>query len=141
MPITLFDWLDNISVKKQDWDSFSDDDKESFNPYMVHRFISMYEPYIDIVNIVQKIPYTEKEKTYLTYKSILPKKKIYFKYIKNSVKSPNSDLIDKLTTYFMCSSNEAKEYLNILTKTDLENILTNMGVNDKELKKLIKDFK
>ena len=74
MPITLFNWLDNITVEKQDWDSFSTDDKESFNPYMIHRFVSMYEPYVDLVNIVQKIPYTEKEKIYTVYKTMLPRK-------------------------------------------------------------------
>jgi hypothetical protein len=141
MSITLFDWLDNITLRKQDWDSFSTDDKESFNPYIIHRFVSMYEPYVDLVNIAQKIPYTEKEKTYLIYKSMLPKKKIFFKYIKSSKKNSNADLIIKLADYFSCSLGEAEEYSTLLKKEDVENILSRLGVNEKESKKLVKDLK
>ena len=141
MPITLFNWLDNLTLNKQDWDSFSNEDKESFNPYMMHRFISMYEPYIDLVNVIQKIPYVEKEKIYTAYKTLLPKKKTYFKYIKGNNKVANSDLISYITSYFMCSTREAKEYIILLAKEEIEHILSKMGVNDKEIKKLIKELK
>lgn len=141
MPITLFNWLDNITIEKQDWDSFSTDDKESFNPYMIHRFVSMYEPYVDLVNIVQKIPYTEKEKIYTVYKTMLPRKKVFFKYIKSSRKRPNEDLVSKLANYFSCSLGEAEEYTTLLDKTGIEVILGKMGIEDKEIKKLVKEIK
>lgn len=141
MPITLFNWLDNITVGKQDWDSFSTDDKESFNPYMIHRFVSMYEPYVDLVNIVQKIPYTEKEKIYTVYKTMLPRKKVFFKYIKSSRKRPNEDLVSKLADYFSCSLGEAEEYTTLLDKTGVEVILSKMGIEEKEIKKLVKEIK
>ena len=95
MPITLFNWLDNITIGKQDWDSFEENDRESFNPYIIHRFVSMYEPYVDLVNIVQTIPYTEKKKIYLLYKNMLPKKKIFFKYVKSNYTSPNDELVER----------------------------------------------
>ena len=99
MPITLFNWLDNITVNKQDWDSFEETDRESFNPYIIHRFVSMYEPYVDLVNIAQKIPPAEKEKIYLLYKNMLPKKKIFFKYVKSNYKSSNDELVAKLADF------------------------------------------
>lgn len=45
MARTIFDWLKEITQYKSPWGSFSDEDKESFNSYMIHRYISMYEPY------------------------------------------------------------------------------------------------
>jgi hypothetical protein len=51
--MTIFDWLNEITSSKRSWDGFTDADKESFNPYMVSRFISMKREYIDIVNIAQ----------------------------------------------------------------------------------------
>ena len=51
--MTLFDWLKELTGKKRDWDSFSDKERESFNPYMVNRFLSMHEPFIELVNYVQ----------------------------------------------------------------------------------------
>jgi hypothetical protein len=141
MPITLFNWLDNITVGKQDWDSFEETDRESFNPYIIHRFVSMYEPYVDLVNIAQRIPSAEKEKIYLLYKNMLPKKKIFFKYVKSNCKSSNDELVAKLADYFSCSLGEAEEYSTLLYKTGVESILSKMGVNEKEIKKLVKELK
>lgn len=141
MPITLFNWLDNITVNKQDWDSFEETDRESFNPYIIHRFVSMYEPYVDLVNIAQKIPPAEKEKIYLLYKNMLPKKKIFFKYVKSNCKSSNDELVAKLADYFSCSLGEAEEYSTLLDKTGVESILSKMGINEKEIKKLVKELK
>ena len=62
MKMSLFDWLKEITSKKSDWDSFEDKDKETFNPYMIHRFLSMNEDYVELVNYIQTIPYTEKGK-------------------------------------------------------------------------------
>ena len=141
MPITLFNWLDNITVGKQDWGSFEETDRESFNPYIIHRFVSMYEPYVDLVNIAQRIPSVEKEKIYLLYKNMLPKKKIFFKYVKSNYKSSNDELVAKLADYFSCSLGEAEEYSTLLDRTGVESILSKMGVNEKEIKKLVKELK
>jgi Fe-S cluster assembly scaffold protein SufB len=71
---------------------------------------------------------------------MLPKKKIFFKYIKSSKKNSNADLIIKLADYFSCSLGEAEEYSTLLKKEDVENILSRLGVNEKESKKLVKDL-
>ena len=99
MPISLFDWLNILTQSKDDWDSFSDEDKESFNPYMIHRYVSMKSEYIDLVNIIQTLP-NDKRLIYLTYKSLLPKNKVWFKYIKNTNKEINKELTDKIAEYF-----------------------------------------
>ena len=62
--MTLFDWLNQITYEKKPWNSFTEEEKESFNCYMVHRFLSMNPEYIEFVNLVQTFPYTDKEKTY-----------------------------------------------------------------------------
>jgi hypothetical protein len=138
MPITLFDWLNNLTWDKKDWDSFSDEDKESFNPYLIHRFISMEPNYIELVNEVQNIPTTEKKLIYLTYKSLLPKQKKYFKYIKGSNKTNNDDLINKISEYYQCSTREAKDYLSFLEKEEILVILEELGIDKKTSKKLLK---
>jgi hypothetical protein len=37
----LWDWLDEITVRKSPSSQFTDEDWDSWNSYMVHRFISM----------------------------------------------------------------------------------------------------
>ena len=138
--MTLFDWLNQITYEKKNWKEFTEDQQSSFNPYMVHRFLSMYEGYIDITNVVQKFPYTEKETIYNTYKSMLPKKKMFLKYIKSTRKKTPDAILVHIANHFTCGLGEAEEFTYILRKEGVESILFQSGIEEKEIKKLIKDL-
>jgi hypothetical protein len=107
---------------------------------MVHRFLSMYEGYIDITNVVQKFPYTEKETIYNTYKSMIPKKKMFLKYIKSTRKKTSDSLLIHIADHFTCGLGEAEEFTYILRKEGVEHILSQRGIEEKEIKKLLKDL-
>jgi len=139
--MTLFDWLNQVTIEKKDWNSFTEDQQNSFNSYMVHRFVSMYYGYIDIANIAQKIPLTDKEKVYTIYKTMLPKKKVYLKYVKNENKKNYQELAEYVAEYLECSLGEADYYIDILQDIGVRGILWNMGVNEEEADKLIKKAK
>ena len=132
----IFNWLKEITTKKSDWNSFTDEQKEQFIPYMVNRFLSMSPEYVDIVNIVQKIPYTEKERIYKVYKSLIPKKNIYLKYIKSKTPTYPQKLLEYMANYAECSQKEAKEYIPLLGKDNVKNVLINLNVDKKEITKL-----
>jgi hypothetical protein len=72
------------------------------------------------------------------YKNIIPKKKVYLKWVGGNKKSQNTELVEKLSQYFLVSKRETKEYLDILHKSDVKNILISMGEDDKNIKKLLK---
>ena len=139
--MNLFDWLNELTYTKRDWNSFTEDEQSSFSPYIVHRYVSMYYGYIDIANIAQKLPMTEKEKIYTVYKTMLPKKKMFLKYIKNQNKKNYKELAAYVADYFDCSLGEAEEYIDIIRVTGVRGILWEMGVNEKETEKLIKQAK
>ena len=138
--MTIFNWLEQITYEKKDWKSFTEDQQSSFNSYMVHRFLSMYEGYIDITNVVQKFPYTEKETIYNTYKSMIPKKKMFLKYIKSTRKKTSDSLLVHIADYFTCGFGEAEELTYILRKEGVHHILSQHGIEEKEIKKLLKDL-
>ena len=48
--MTIFDWMKQVTYIRDPWHTFSDEDKESFNIYMLHKVISMHEPYIELAN-------------------------------------------------------------------------------------------
>lgn len=137
----IFDWLKEITLKKSDWNTFTDEQKEQFIPYMVNRFLSMSPEYVDIVNIVQKIPYTEKERIYKVYKSLIPKKNIYLKYIKSKTPTYPQKLLEYMANYAECSQKEAKEYIPLLGKDNVKNVLINLNVDKKEITKLTQKIK
>lgn len=141
MAFTIFDWIKQVTYIKDSWSSFSEEDKISFNPFMLHRFISMHEPYIELANLLQKYWYLTHEQIYLIYCSYLPKNKIYAPYIKTTKSPINPELIILLADYFKVSRREIKQYMSILSEDEVVFILSSRGINDDEIKKLLKDEK
>ena len=139
--MTLFDWLNELTFNKRDWSTFSEDQRESFNSYMVHRYVSMYIGYVELSNIAQKLPLTEKEKIYNIYKTMLPKKKMFLKYVKNQNKKPYDDLLKYVSDYYHCSFGEAEHYIDIIREAGVRGILWEIGIQEKEADKLIKKAK
>ena len=137
MAFSIFDWLKQLTYNKGDWDSFSDDDKKSWNNYMVHRFLSMNPDYIEVVNIVQKYQYLTDKQVYTIYKNLIPKRNVFLKYIKGKKDKTSAEDIKYLADYFECSTREIKEYIDIVPKEELANILDNFKVttSKKKIKK------
>ena len=136
--MTLFDWLKELTGKKRDWDSFSDKERESFNPYMVNRFLSMHEPFVELVNYVQTIPYTEKQKYYTVYCQLLPKKNVWLKYIKSKMKQPTVELVSAIANIMECSRREAANAVMVLDNDHLEEVLYKAGYQSQEVAKMFK---
>ena len=134
----IFDWLKEITVNKSKWESFTEEEQATFNPYMVHRFLSMNPDYVEFVNLVQTFSYSDKEKIYNIYLYMLPKKNMFFKYIKSTKSKPKEALLKHIASYYECSLGEAEEYTHILRESGVKSILTKLGIEDKEQKKLLK---
>jgi len=134
--VNLFDWLNEITFSKRGWDSFTSDDKEAFNVFMIHRFVSMDPNYIDLVNMIQSYPNCSRKQIYEFYCNTLPKKKTFFKYIKSQNKWDN-EILGKVADYYKISTREAKDCITILPNKTLNEILNlgQPGTNKKRRKK------
>jgi hypothetical protein len=137
----IFGWLEEITVNKSPLSSISDESWDTWNSYMVHRYVSMNQDYIDIANLVQKINPQNKKQIYSIYKEMIPKRKMWLKYIKNEAKKEQKELEEYVAKYFDCSLGEAEHYIDILRGTGVKSILNEMGVESKESDKLIKKAK
>lgn len=134
----LWDWLDEITVKKSPASQFSDEDWDSWNSYMVHRFMSMGQNNIEVANIAQRMHPTDKIGIYNFYCNMIPKKKVWNKYIKSTKKSKNKELVEIIANYFECGLSESDHYIDIMGKNEVKNILTSIGKEKKEITKLFK---
>ena len=137
-PKNIFEWLEHITYKKSSYNNFEEKSWENFNAYMVHRFVSMYEGYVDIANIAQRFHPTDKRGIYTFYCEMLPKKKMFLRYIKSKIKSPPKEVKEYISNYYKCSLAEANEYITLLNKNDIKVIFDKLGVGEKEQKQLIK---
>ena len=140
-PKTIFEWLNEITIHKTSPENFSQESWDKWNSYMIHRYLSMDMGYIDIVNYVQKINPQSKKQIYSIYREMLPKRKVYFKYVKNENKRNYQELAEYIADYLECSLGEADQYIDILQDIGVRSILWKMGVEEDETEKLIKKAK
>ena len=137
--MTLFDWVNEVKTKKRNWDTFTDADKKTFSPYMIHRFLSMNQNYVELVNDFQKYWSLESREVYKWYCDVLPRGKRFNRYIKGKGKKKyDSELIDILVKYFECSKLQVKEYMELMSKEDKKEILVMYGKDEKTIKRLCK---
>jgi|TARA_R110000744_G_scaffold162243_4_gene278850 hypothetical protein len=134
----VWDWLKQINSVKADPSSFSAKDWELWNSYMVHRFMSMNPDYLDLVNEAQKIMPQNKKQIYSIYREYIPKNNKWNKYVKSNSKKHSVELLDHLSNYWECSKTEAKQYITLLDKPEIKRILSNRGLDKKEITKILK---
>ena len=134
----IFDWLNHITLYKTPSTEFTDNDWENFNSYMVHRFISMNVYYVEIADYAQSMLPNMKKEIYNFYKEMIPKNKTYLKYIKQQTKGYSKDLLEKVADYYEVGIREAHSYIAVMKKNELTQILGEMGLENKEIKKLLK---
>ena len=136
--MTLFEWLNEITYNKTPPENFREEDWDSFNSYMVHRYLSMNMEYIDLVNYVQKVSPQNKKQVYTIYKEMIPKKKVWLKYVKSSKKQRPQDIAEYIAKYYECSLGEADFYIDIIQEHGVRSILSKMGIDLEEQNKLLK---
>ena len=136
----IFDWLNQITYNKKDWNDFSESEHKSFNIFMVNRFLSMNKEWVEIVNMLQQYTIGMRNKdVYMLYKNLIPREKKFLRYIKSKKdKKYDKELIEIMCKHFEVGSKEVKEYISLMTKDELKTTLKLYGKNDKEIKKLIK---
>ena len=135
----IFDWLQHITLYKTPAEDFSDNDWEKFNAYMIHRFLSMNIYYVEIAEYAQSLMPTMKKQIYNFYREMIPKKKVWLKYVKSQTKTINKDLIECIAKYYEVGKSDALSYIAVMTKEEIPVILGEMGYNKKEIKNLLKN--
>ena len=119
-----FDHIKNLHTKQRTWDNFNDEEKKSFNIYIINKALSMNPNYLDIVNMVQR--YTNNmlnpKEVFNLYFNLLPNKFRFYKWIKGT-KDKNKEKYQILAQHFKCSSREAKDYMELLDKKEVNKIL------------------
>lgn len=143
-PATIFDHLSHITEKKTPWDKLSEADQKSFSPYLINRWLSMNMDLIEIVDMFQQytIGELDRKHVYQLYQELLPKRKMYNKYIKAKDSDKyNKELLEFVAKHYQISIREATEYVAMMLDIDKElviDILRKYGKTDKEIKSLMK---
>ena len=139
--MTILDWINQILVHKKSWDSFSELEQKTFSSFIINRWLSMDEEFIEVVNYFQKyaIGTLEPREVYKWYSDFLPKGKRYNKYIKSKKDTKyDPELLNIMCTHFECSKLQAKELLQLISRENLKEVLVMYGTDNKKIRKFIK---
>ena len=120
----LFDHLNNLTRNKKTPDFEIEEIEKSYDPFMISRFISMFEVWIPLVNIIntRKLP---KEIHYKFLLNMLPQSGVSFtNYIKKKKEDDTTiEMKELLMKHFEFGTNDLEVALSILNDKQIEKIL------------------
>lgn len=146
---TLFDHVTHIR-KVQDpeyYNNLTEDDRKSFNHYMILRALSMDESIVEdmaqLYQIFDKIPSPQ---FYQLLIAFVPRSDKFYRWIKSKVMKHDKKLLELVAQRFKVSKWQANDYVNLLLRTEegqieLVNICKAFGLEDKEVEELFEEKK
>ena len=124
-----FDHIKNLHTKKHTWDDFNDEEKKSFNVFIINKALSMNPNYLNIVNMVQNFTglnqILSQKEVFNLYYSLLPNKFRFYKWIKGEKTKKEKEKAEYLAMHFEVSIREAYDYLKILDRKTINKIIKN----------------
>lgn len=145
--MSLFDHVNMIKEKKNInyFDSLNEEDRKTFNRYMILRVLSMNHRIINLVSeLSQYFDKIQDDRIFCKLlMSKIPKDFYFHKYIKSTIANVNSDLINIIKNYYNVSYNDACEYYKLFVINDnnlneLIMLLEESGQSEKDINKLFK---
>ena len=124
-----FDHIKNLHTKKRHWEDFNDEEKKSFNVFIINKALSMNPSYLGIVNMIQNFTglnqILSQKEVFNIYFNLLPSKFRFYKWIKGEKNKKDKEKAEYLAMHFKVSTREAYDYLKILDRKTINKIIKN----------------
>ena len=124
-----FDHIKNLHTKKRCWEDFNDEEKKSFNVFIINKGLSMNPNYLGIVNMVQNFTglnqIISSKEVFNIYFNLLPNNFRFYKWIKGEKTKKDKEKAEYLAMHFRVSTREAYDYLQLLDRKIINSIIKN----------------
>ena len=124
-----FDHIKNLHTKKRRWEDFNDEEKKSFNVFIINKGLSMNPNYLGIVNMVQNFTglnqIISSKEVFNIYFDLLPNNFRFYKWIKGEKTKKDKEKAEYLAMHFKVSTREAYDYLQLLDRKTINSIIKN----------------
>jgi hypothetical protein len=124
-----FDHIKNLHTKKRRWEDFNDEEKKSFNVFIINKGLSMNPNYLGIVNMVQNFTglnqVISSKEVFNIYFNLLPNNFRFYKWIKGEKTKKDKEKAEYLAMHFKVSTREAYDYLQLLDRKTINSIIKN----------------
>jgi hypothetical protein len=143
-PATIFEFIDGVTHKKQEWNTWSESDQKRFSTFIVNRWLSMRMEFTELVNVLQRytIGQLRPSETYRLYHDFLPASKGFAKYIKGKKEDKyTKELVAQVAEHYQVSKSEATDYIDLMDLHSCDALISKYGYTDKEKKTILKGIK
>ena len=124
-----FENVKNLHTKKRRWEDFNDEEKKSFNVFIINKALNMNPNYLGIVNMVQNFTglnqILSQKEVFNLYFNLLPTKFRFYRWIKGAKTKKEKEKAEYLAMHFKVSTREAYDYLKILDRKTINKIIKN----------------
>jgi hypothetical protein len=131
--------LEVLTTNKTKWENLTEEERKLFNVFTVNMMVSTNPDYVELINYTQLHYNLPKKIIYNIYLRMFPSKKITIFFEKKNKKAKyNEKLLSLLSHYYSISIAEVVSYLDSIKQDEVKDILTRFGIDDKDIKKLLK---
>jgi hypothetical protein len=144
----LFDHINHIRESKNVdyYQNLTDEEKKSFNKYMILRFLSMDKSIIEEMAFISKyFQVLPEEQFYQLMREVVPRGRKFCKYIKPSKSPINNTILECLCKKYEVGEKDASDYYSIYLSMgekglqELVELIGGFGYSEKEIKKFFKE--
>lgn len=147
MARTIFDHLKGVTSNKTEWASLSEDDKKSWDDYMVTRWLSMKPEYLEYLNEIQVYRNSglNNQEYYKLLFYSLPNYSTYYKYIKRPrTYELKKELLSFFSNVYKVSFRESLDittlFRNLKLNAEFDELLLKYGIQEEQKIKLRKEL-
>jgi len=138
----MFEIINSILYDKKSWENFTPPQQSSFTIFSLNKALSNISDYIENINVINEYSTSlTNEQVYNFYKDLFPKKRIYVKYVKKTQSPYTKELLEFFSKRLKESKKNIEFMLNMFSRDDVEDYLIQCGLEDKEIKNLLKIFR
>lgn len=147
MARTLFDHIRGVTKDKVKWDSLSEEDRKTWNNFLITRWFSMEIDLVDAMNEFQKYSngILQSSDYYKLLYDAMPKTSFYLKYTKKKNKIEiDKKFIELLCSHYQSSKRRMYEYIKELNKRnpdELPEVLSAYGTLKEDIELFKKQVK
>ena len=130
---SLFEHLEGLTSAKREWQDTSAF-RKNYSQYMINRFVGMQDAFLDLISEINALTLTD-EQHYNFLKLYLPKKKIYFKYIKKAHDVLDTKSMNILMDLYDISYEEVLEILEVCPMKEVKKVINGVTNERKVISK------
>jgi len=133
--ISIYDIINAATKDKKDLDFSNPDIDNSYDQFMVNRWLSMDESLIFLSEMLTTMHNLTNEQHFDLIKSALPQEKFYIKYMKKQ-KDLNLKEIKYIADYFELGLKDANTYISQMSDDEINSILDLYKYGEDEIVKM-----